>query len=53
MTHTERQALHLICQLGQVSRAGYYRYLIEVESAEEDMIVRDAMQKSRWITSWF
>ena len=34
-----------MCQLGQVSRAGYYRYLLEVEPAGEDMLVRDAIQK--------
>jgi putative transposase len=34
-----------MCQLAQVSRAGYYRRLAEVEPAAEDMTVRDAIQK--------
>jgi putative transposase len=34
-----------MCQLVQVSRAGYYRRLAEVEPAEEDMTVGDAIQK--------
>ena len=34
-----------MCQLAQVSRAGYYRRLAEVEPVEEDMIVRAAIQK--------
>jgi transposase InsO family protein len=34
-----------MCELGQVSRAGYYRYLAEEEPEEEDMQVRDAIQR--------
>lgn len=34
-----------MCRLAQVSRAGYYRRLAEVEPAGEEMTVRDAIQK--------
>jgi putative transposase len=45
---TQRQGkltVERMCQLAQVSRAGYYRRLAEVEPAEEEMTVRDAIQK--------
>ncbi len=34
-----------MCQLGQVSRAGYYRYLQEKTPVEEDMDLRSAIQQ--------
>ncbi len=34
-----------MCQLALVSRAGYYRYLAVEEPAQEDMTVRDAIQR--------
>jgi transposase InsO family protein len=34
-----------MCELGRVSRAGYYRYLGEEAPSEEDMAVRDAIQR--------
>ncbi len=34
-----------MCRLAQVSRAGYYRYLAETEPAQEEMTVRDVIQK--------
>ena len=45
---TQRQGkltVERMCQLAQVSRAGYYRRLAEVDPAEEEMTVRDAIQK--------
>ncbi len=34
-----------MCQLAQVSRAGYYRYLQEKTPVEEDMELRSAIQQ--------
>jgi hypothetical protein len=34
-----------MCQLTGVSRAGFYRHLVEVEPDEEEMAVRDAIQR--------
>jgi transposase InsO family protein len=34
-----------MCQLAGVSRAGFYRHLVEVEPDEEEMELRDAMQR--------
>jgi putative transposase len=34
-----------MCQLGRVSRAGYYRHLAEKAPEKEDLEVRDAIQK--------
>jgi putative transposase len=34
-----------MCQLAGVSRAGFYRHLVEVEPDEEEMTLRDAIQR--------
>jgi len=34
-----------MCQLAAVSRAGFYRHLVEVEPDEEEMELRDAIQR--------
>jgi hypothetical protein len=34
-----------MCQLAGVSRAGFYRHLVEVEPDEEEMALRDALQR--------
>ena len=34
-----------MCQLGGVSRAGFYRYRVEIEPDEEEMALRDARQR--------
>ena len=38
-------SIERMCQLGQVSRAGFYRSLIEQAPLEEDMEVRSAIQR--------
>src|SRR6202022_2278463 len=38
-------SIERMCQLGQVSRAGFYRSLQERAPAEEDMEVRSAIQR--------
>ena len=38
-------SIERMCQLGQVSRAGYYRSLMEQAPLEEDMEVRSAIQR--------
>ena len=34
-----------MCQLAAVSRAGFYRHLVEVKPDEEEMELRDAIQR--------
>ena len=34
-----------MCQLASVSRAGFYRHLVEIEPDEEEMALRDAIQR--------
>ena len=34
-----------MCQLAGVSRAGFYRHLVEVEPDQEEMELRDAIQR--------
>ena len=38
-------SIERMCQLGQVSRAGFYRSLMEQAPLEEDMEVRSAIQR--------
>jgi len=40
-------SIERMCQMGQVSRAGFYRCLKEQRSVEEDMEVRSAIQQGR------
>ena len=38
-------SIERMCQLGQVSRAGFYRFLQERTPVEEDMELRSAIQQ--------
>jgi putative transposase len=38
-------SIERMCQLAQVSRAGFYRYLQEKTPVQEDMEVRSAIQQ--------
>ena len=40
-----RLSVERMCQLAGVSRAGFYRHLVEIEPDEEEMALRDAIQR--------
>jgi len=40
-----RLSVERMCQLAGVSRAGFYRHLVEIEPDEEEMELRDAIQR--------
>ena len=37
-----------LCQVAGVSRAGYYRELVEKEPEQEEMMVRSSIQEIAW-----
>ena len=46
MMHLQgKLSVERMCQLAAVSRAGFYRHLVEVEPDEEEMALRDAIQR--------
>ena len=40
-----RFSVERMCQLAGVSRVGFYRHLMEIEPDEEEMELRDAIQR--------